>query len=212
MSASLWAMTGADLSAALAHPAPAPLAVVAYPGASTSLQPILATIANLSRRDQSALMRAFRSAEQSAKPKRLTGGNTYRGRDDFTPALDAARLAAIEAFGRQWYLNPGMSVKARVPAAWASCKVHGRTSTCHRDMNFPTAQFWPGGALPVGRDYAEPLAIDPTADIRIIGPAREFARKQSQAVWIAAMAAPPPPDFTLEHTPEEIDTPELEAV
>jgi hypothetical protein len=79
-------------------------------------------------------------------------------------------------------------------------------------MNFPTAQFWPGGLLPSGPDYAEPHAIDPTADIRTIGPAREFARKQSQAVWLAAMAAPPAPEFALEQTPEDIDAREMEPV
>ena len=212
MSASIWAMSGADLSAALAHRAPAPQAVViAYPGASASLQPILETIASLSRRDQAALMRAFRSAEQAAKPKRLTGGNTFRAWADFTPALTTARMAAIAVFGAQWYLNPDLCIKGRVPAAWASCKVHGRTSVCHRDMNIPTAQFWPGGTLPVGPDYAEPYAIDPSADVRET-PARQRAERKASRAKYEAAERKAAPSFVLEHTPEDIDAREMESV
>ena len=197
----------------MAHPAPTSQAI-AYPAASVSLQPILESIAGLSRRDQAALVQAFRAAEQVAKPKRLTGGNTYRGHTDFSPAFFAAQMRAIEAHGKNWWANPDLTLLATVPAAWVACKLsNGRVSRSPRDVHFPRAQFWPGGILPTGPEYAEYYKIDPSGDVRITGPAREAQRAKARAEWVALMAdAPPARDFALDHTPEDIDAREMESV
>lgn len=200
---------GASPSPSQARKAPPPIPQV-YPGASSSLAPVLQSIAALSRADQAELLRAFRAADKAAKPKRIGGGNTFQGFDDFQPAFMGARLRAIEAFGPQWYLNPDLALYAQIPGGWANCKIFSGTKRGPRDVHFPRAQFWPGGTLPVGPVYADYYAIDPSGDIRITGPAREAERAAARAKW-EAMVADGMPDFTLEHTPEDIDG-DMEAV
>jgi hypothetical protein len=79
---------------------------------------------------------------------------TFKGYDDWAAAHLAAKLAACAALGDHWAILPGASVIARVPAAWVSCKVFGRTSKSPRDMRIPAARFWPNGLLPRGPEYA----------------------------------------------------------
>jgi hypothetical protein len=100
---------------------------------------------------------------------------TFSGWDDFAPAWGFACALAQERFGRQWYLNPMACRKARVPLAWVSCRLSLRSSVSPRDMNMPNAQFWEGGRLPVGPDYA---------------PVAALARCNSVAVWKPQAAAP----------------------
>jgi len=91
---------------------------------------------------------------QTIRAKRATRvAKSFTGYDDFVPAFNAARQAAIAELGPRWYLVPGASIRARVPTAWVACKVYGRTSTAPRDQRFPAAQFWADGALPAGPDY-----------------------------------------------------------
>lgn len=90
-------------------------------------------------------IRATKRARPAAK--------SYAGYDDFVPAFNAARQAAIAELGAQWYLVPGASIRARVPTAWVACKVYGRTSSAPRDQRLPAAQFWTDGTLPAGPDY-----------------------------------------------------------
>jgi hypothetical protein len=100
---------------------------------------------------------------QPIRAKRATRiAKSFTGYDDFVPAFNAARHAAIAALGARWYLEPGASLYGRVPAAWASCKVYGRSSNAPRDQRFPAAQYWPGGMLPAGPEY-ETLAAAPFA-------------------------------------------------
>lgn len=200
---SLFQMSGAELAAALAQPAPAP--PPAYPRASADLQPILASIAALSRKDQAALIRAFRAAEEVGKPKRIAGGNTFRGWADFAPALTAAQDRAIEAGGPRWWADPDMALWARVPGSWVACKLtNGRSSTSPRDVHFPRAQFWLGGTLPVGPVYADYLPCDPSADVRTIGERQAAERKSSRQRWEVWTNPNPAPAFALEPTPEDI--------
>ena len=91
---------------------------------------------------------------QSIKPAARKGAPSFRGYDDFVVAYNAARHAAIDALGERWYLVPGASQWARIPAKWAACKVFGRTSNAPRDQRMPAAQFWPSGTLPIGPEYA----------------------------------------------------------
>jgi hypothetical protein len=86
---------------------------------------------------------------------------TFSAYDDFVPVYNAARAAAVAALGERWYLAPGASAVARLPAKWVRCQVYGRVSAGPRDVRLPAAQFWPAGMLPAGPDYAEPYAIEP---------------------------------------------------
>ena len=86
----------------------------------------------------------------------------FRAYDDFVPAFNTARRAAIQELGAHWYLVPGAAVWARVPSAWVGCRVFGRVSHAPRDQRFPAARFWPTGELPLGPDYA-PAAAEFTA-------------------------------------------------
>lgn len=95
----------------------------------------------------------IRKAPAARKP-----AASFRGYDDFVPAFNAARRAAIAALGERWYLVPGASQWARIPAPWAACKVFGRVSNAPRDRRLPAAQFWPSGAMPIGPEYAAPDA------------------------------------------------------
>jgi hypothetical protein len=98
--------------------------------------------------------------KRQAKPQRKAAERShphYRGYDDFVPAFNAARHAAIAAYGERWALNPDARVWARLPAAWVTVKLsQGRTSTAPRDQRLPAARFWPKGRLPIGPEYAEP--------------------------------------------------------
>src|SRR5262245_11867802 len=82
-------------------------------------------------------------------------GKTYKAYADFVLAFNQARHACIRRHGDNWHLVPGASVWARIPAAWASVKVFGRVSHAPRDQRFPAAEFWPGGVLPIGPEYAD---------------------------------------------------------
>ena len=98
--------------------------------------------------------------------KARASAKSFKAWADFTPALMAARKAAVAALGERWHLVPGASVWARVPTAWVSCKVFARSSVTPRDIRMPAAKFWPAGALPIGAEYAEPTAcVDSTPGI-----------------------------------------------
>jgi hypothetical protein len=92
-------------------------------------------------------------------------GATFRGFDDFVPAFNAARYAAIAMHGENWWLRPEACLKARLPRAWAKCVGKYHSSKGLRDVNFPVARFWPNGMLPAGPEYAtddaaeQPFAI-----------------------------------------------------
>jgi len=232
-------MFGIEPPAALRARSPVPTPGP-WPAASPALAAVLGQITSLSRYDQGQLARAFRAAEVAARPARprLLGGRSYKGWDDFAPAFTAARQAAADAFGPRWYLNPDLSMHARLPAGWTSCRTFGRTSVSPRDVNFPRAQFWPGGILPTGPEYAEIGPLDPEGDIRtaaerqakhraeilaecpelaglsgdaLTEAARERKVKQAAATARKAAANQPAPDFTLEYTPAgEITVPEPE--
>lgn len=96
-----------------------------------------------------------------AKAAKKPRGKTYKGYDDFVPDYNAARHAIAADLGSHWHLIPEASVWARVPSAWVACKVFGRTSSAPRDMRLPAAKYWPGGAMPVGPEYAEAQVITP---------------------------------------------------
>lgn len=89
---------------------------------------------------------------RAAKPAR----KSFVGYDDFVPAFNVARHAAAAALGHRWQFVPGASIWARLPAAWVRCTVYGRVSTAPRDHRMPAAQYWPGGTLPIGPEYAAP--------------------------------------------------------
>jgi len=98
----------------------------------------------------------IRASRKPARP-------VFKGYDDFTPALVAAKNAAVAELGLHWHLLPGASVIATLPAAWVACKVFGRTSKAPRDTRLPAARFWQNGLLPVGPDYAAEYAWEPRA-------------------------------------------------
>ena len=102
----------------------------------------------------SAIVAVCPCCGQSIKPAARKAGPSFKGYEDFVPAYNAARHAAIAAHGEAWYLVPGASTWARIPAKWAACKVYGRVSHAPRDRRLPAAQFWPSGALPIGPEYA----------------------------------------------------------
>ena len=126
---SIWTMTGAELAAACAAPAPVP---------------------------------ALRT-----RPLRRA---TFSGYRDFQRALQHARDAATRAYGDQWHLAPGACCRARVPGAWVRCVIAGRASVSPRDLNLPAAEFWPGGALPVGPEYPRPIGMRRLASVRVQSP------------------------------------------
>jgi hypothetical protein len=112
---------------------------------------------------------------------------SFRGYDDFVPAFNAARHAAIAALGQRWYMVPGASQWARIPAPWAACKVYGRTSTAPRDRRLPAAVFWPSGALPVGPEYASDGPRE-TAPRAWGDPRRGAQSNEGYGAWRAAWA------------------------
>jgi hypothetical protein len=84
---------------------------------------------------------------------------TFRNYDDFMPAFRAAREAAIAAAGVRWWMSPETSIWARVPPAWVYWRGLSRSGTSPRDLHFPMGQFWPGGHLPYGPEYAAPVSV-----------------------------------------------------
>lgn len=110
---------------------------------------------------------------------------TFRGYDDFVVAYNAARKNIVLALGANWHLVPAAYQWARVPAAWASCKVFGRVSKAPRDMRIPNARYWPEGKLPVGPEYAAPAP----RNLAAVAMFRAMA-EQHYAACDAAMADP----------------------
>jgi hypothetical protein len=109
-------------------------------------------------------------------------GNSFRGFDDFMPAFTAARMLAIADHGARWYLSADC-LKARLPAAWVRWVGLSVSGKSPRDVNMPSARYWPGGVLPAGPDYAAPAVLSgeimprrivPVSH-RLSGPAREPA-------------------------------------
>jgi hypothetical protein len=177
---SIWDMSGADLAREIGQPAP--VAVFQVPRVAD----IAAVFAGLSVADRAALLRLLKP-----ETKRIGGGATFRGSEDFFPAFNAAREACRAAHGPEWYLNPSVALKARVPGAWVALRGEMGTYRSPRDVNFPRAEYWPGGALPAGPEYAEHGPID-----RGDGHAWKMER--------AKRRGKPVPILALEHTPEEI--------
>ena len=94
----------------------------------------------------------------------------FSGYRDFQRALQRARDAATRAYGDQWHLVPGACCRARVPGPWVRCVIAGRASVTPRDLNIPAAEFWPGGALPIGPEYPRPLGVRRLASVRVQSP------------------------------------------
>jgi hypothetical protein len=117
----------------------------------------------------------IRKAPAARKP-----AGSFKGYDDFVPAFNAARQAAIAELGERWYLVPGASQWARIPAPWAACKVYGRVSNAPRDRRLPAAQFWPSGTMPVGPEYAAPDANTSAPAFR--ARVRELAEKHRRTI------------------------------
>ena len=137
---SIWTTTGADLGALLRAQAPQPVATVATRPTPEAVRQALAIIA------------ADKAWTRKAR-------NTFSGFDDFMPAFTAARARAAAEVGERWYLDPTRSVKAQVPAAWVRWVGKIASGRSPRDVNFPVARFWPGGVLPVGPVYADPVQV-----------------------------------------------------
>ncbi len=148
---SIWAMSGAELAKEIGQPAP--VTVLRGGHAGSGLAGVLTSIAALPAVDRDALLRAFQAALRP-EVKRL-GGSSYRNAEEFFPPFNAAREACRALHGENWYLDPAVSLKARVPAAWVALKGEMGTWRSPRDVNCPRAEFWPGGVLPNGPDYAE---------------------------------------------------------
>jgi hypothetical protein len=154
---SLWTLSPAELVAELSRPAPIRQPCVAVVAVPTPEQ-----------------IKAARAVLRAARPTRMT----FRGWEDFQPALSFACELAQQAYGRQWYLNPEACLKARVPTAWVSCPLDLRSSVSSRDINVPVARFWRGARLPVGLEYAPigPLAAGNVVPLRprLTGPVLEL--------------------------------------
>jgi hypothetical protein len=125
---------------------------------------------------------------------------------NYPTAFNAAREAARAAGGPRWFLDPAISLKARVPASWLAIRGEMAVYRSPRDLNFPVAEYWPGGVLPTGPDYAPHGKIASEGDIRTIRERQEARRAETMRDWFPTMA-----DhvygFTLEPTPENIDAP-----
>jgi hypothetical protein len=69
---------------------------------------------------------------------------TFTSFEDFVPAFSAARNAAIEVFGENWYLHPEAYVWARLPTAWTQVRVAGRAAPRPILARFdaPTMESW----------------------------------------------------------------------
>jgi hypothetical protein len=102
------------------------------------------------------------SAVVAFRPRRRVTG--FRGYNDFMPAFRAARERAMAAQGPRWWMSPDHSIWARVPAGWVTWKGRASSGMSPRDVHFPMAQYWPGGVLPIGPDYAAPISVAQFAD------------------------------------------------
>lgn len=182
---SIWDMDGAALSREIDQPAPV---TVLRGGHNAGMAGIVASIAALPATEREELLRAIVAA-MKPEPKRI-GGSSFRTAEEFFPMFNAAREACQAAHGVDWYLEPSASLKARVPAAWVALRGEMGTWRSPRDVNFPRAEFWPGGVLPVGPEYAEH------------GP---VARGEIRPASVRAIR------FEMEHTPENIDNMEMAA-
>jgi hypothetical protein len=118
-----------------------------------------ARLAQLASAAPSAEVIPFPSRAVTVRPRTKAPRFTFRGFDDFMPALRAARQNVIRYGGERWYLNPALCIKARVPAAWVRWKGLTASGTSPRDLNFPLGPYWPGGALPFGPEYAAPCHV-----------------------------------------------------
>jgi hypothetical protein len=107
----------------------------------------------------SAIVAVCPCCGQSIKPASRKSAPSFKGYDDFVAAFNAARHAIIAELGERWWLVPGASTWARIPAKWAACKVFGRVSNAPRDRRLPAARYWPAGAMPIGPEYAEPAPV-----------------------------------------------------
>jgi hypothetical protein len=151
MTGGIWTATGAGLGALLRQPVPCPQDA---PGRALALVPSA---------DQVAHARAILAAHRRAgggiaiRPAKAAG-NTFRGFDDFMPAFTAARMLAMADHGIRWWLAPG-TLKARLPAAWVRWQGLAVSGKSPRDVNMPSARYWPGGVLPVGPEYAAPAVL-----------------------------------------------------
>lgn len=144
----IWEMSGDELSREISQPAP----ISVLRGSGGLADQILA----LSASDRAALLRLLKP-----ETKRI-GGLSFRDAESFFVAFNAARAACRAVHGNKWYLSPAASLKARVPGAWTALKGEMGTWRSPRDVNCPKGEFWPGGVLPTGPDYAEhpPVARD----------------------------------------------------
>lgn len=170
---SIFAMTGAELASEIGRPAP--VAVIEVP----RLASVLEQIAALGEADQAALLAAFKVATKPAA--RISGGKSYRDAESFFVDFNAAREACAARWGREWYLNPKASLKARVPGVWVALKGEMGTWRSPRDVNCPRAEYWPGGVLPIGPEYAEHARL---ATNDVLAAAR----------WGKALELVPPPE------------------
>ena len=135
----------------------------------------------------SAIVAVCPCCGQSLKPAARKAGPTFKGYDDFVPAYNAARQAAIADLGETWYLVPGASTMARIPAKWAACKVYGRVSNAPRDRRLPAARYWPAGAMPIGPEYA-PDGPRETAARAWGDPRNGIMSNKGYAAWRVAWA------------------------
>ena len=200
---SIWSLTGAELSREINQPAPV---TVLRGGHNGGVAGILSQIAALPPAERDSLLRAFQAALKP-EPKRLGGGNSYKDAESFYKDFNIAREAARNVAGAQWYLDPAVSLKARVPSIWVA--LHGEQGIWRspRDVNCPRAEFWPSGTLPVGPDYAEHENVCPIGSAwaereepsasgkRYLG-----VNRKGQPVYV--------PAFDLDYTPESIDAAE----
>jgi hypothetical protein len=84
---------------------------------------------------------------------------TFKGFDDFMPQFRASRAAAIAEHGEQWWANPAVCRKGRVPTAWVTWRGKASSGSTYRDLNMPMGRYWPSGEMPLGPDYADPICV-----------------------------------------------------
>lgn len=138
----IWTMSGAELSREISQPAP----ITVLRGNGGLADQIMA----LSPGDRAALLRMLKP-----EVKRIGGGSSFKDAYSFFVAFNAAREACRAVHGAAWYLDVSACLKARVPAAWVALRGEQGIWRSPRDVNFPRGEFWPGGVLPVGPEYAE---------------------------------------------------------
>lgn len=188
---SIWNMSGPELSRELSQPAPV---TVLRGGHNGGVSGILSQIAALPPAERDSLLRAFQAA---LKPevKRIGGGQSYRTAEAFFADFNAAREACRKVHGESWYLSPRASLKARVPGVWTALKGEQGIWRSPRDVNCPRAEFWPGGVLPTGPEYAERGPLAPKVNRRVDSMRANFPTMAKHV-------------FALEPTPENIEAAE----